>query len=104
MSSLTDQIKQDVENNRVILFVKGEKGAPQCGFSAAVMNVFDELGVDYVTRDVLADPDLRQTLKEFSNWPTFPQVYINGKFVGGCDITLEMHKSGELQELLQTRN
>lgn len=102
MSTIIDQIKQDIAGNKVLLYVKGEKGAPQCGFSAAVMNVFNELGVNYETRNVLASPDLRQSLKEFSNWPTFPQIYINGQFVGGCDITLEMHKSGELKELLQS--
>lgn len=102
MNNITDQIKQDIENNRILLFVKGEKNAPQCGFSATVMNVFNELGVDYTTRDVLASPELRKSLKEFSNWPTFPQVYINGKFIGGCDITLEMYKNGELQEILKS--
>lgn len=104
MSSIVDQIKEDIANNKVLLFVKGEKNAPQCGFSATVMNIFNELGVDYATRDVLASPELRKTLKEFSNWPTFPQVYVNGKFVGGCDITVEMYKSGELQGLVKALN
>ena len=102
MSNIVDQIKQDIADNKILLFVKGEKNAPQCGFSATVMNIFNELGVDYATRDVLASPELRKSLKEFSNWPTFPQVYINGKFVGGCDITVEMHKNGELSEILKS--
>ena len=101
MSDVAERIKQDISGNKILLYIKGEKNAPQCGFSATVMNIFSELGVDYATRNVLADSELRKAMKEFTNWPTFPQVYINGKFVGGCDITLEMHKSGELQQLLK---
>ena len=98
--SIQEQIKSDIEQNPIILFIKGEKGAPQCGFTAAVLNVFDELGVSYETRNVLMDNDLREGIKTFSNWPTIPQIYIDGKFIGGCDITLEMYKSGELQQLV----
>ena len=99
--SIQDTIKNDIENNKVILFVKGEKGMPQCGFSGTVMNIFDELGVDYETRNVLADPELRQGIKDYSNWPTVPQIYINQEFIGGCDIAIEMYKNGELKQKLQ---
>ncbi len=100
MTNIKDQIQQDIAANKILIYVKGEKGAPQCGFSSTVMNIFNELGCDYQTRNVLADPELRQGIKEFSNWPTIPQIYINGEFVGGCDIAIEMFKSGELQKLV----
>jgi monothiol glutaredoxin len=96
-----NDIKKDITAHKILLYVKGEKGLPQCGFSATVMNIFEELGCDYETRNILLDPELRQIMKEFSNWPTFPQIYINGEFVGGCDIAIEMFKSGELQKLVQ---
>lgn len=96
-----DEIKNDIESNKIMLFIKGEKGAPQCGFSAAVLNVFDQMGVPYEAKNVLASDELRQGIKEFSNWPTIPQIYIGGKFVGGCDITIEMYKNGELQEVVK---
>lgn len=99
--AIQDEIKKDVEGNNVMLFIKGEKGAPQCGFSAAVLNVFDQLGVPYATKNVLADPELREGIKMFTNWPTIPQIFVGGKFIGGCDITIEMYKSGELQQMLK---
>lgn len=99
--SIQDQIKQDITNNKIMIFIKGEKGAPECGFSATVMNIFDELGVAYETKNVLVDSELRQGIKEFSNWPTIPQIYINGEFIGGCDIAIEMFKNGELQKLVK---
>ena len=98
--SIQDQIKEDIQNNKILLFIKGEKGAPQCGFTAAVLDVFGQLGADFETRNVLASEELRAGIKEFSNWPTIPQVYIAGEFIGGCDITLEMFKNGELKELV----
>lgn len=98
--AIQDQIKKDVEGNKIMLFIKGEKGAPQCGFSAAVLNVFEQLGVDYATKNVLADPELREGIKAFTNWPTIPQIFVGGKFIGGCDITIEMYKSGELQQMI----
>lgn len=101
MTSTIDQIKKDISTNPVLLFVKGEKGAPQCGFSATVMNIFEELGCPYETRNVLENPELRRVMKDFSNWPTFPQIYIKGEFVGGCDIATDMFKSGELQKLVE---
>ena len=99
--NIQDQIKKDITDNKVILYIKGDKGAPQCGFSAAVLNVFDQLGVSYETRNILADPALREGIKTFTNWPTIPQIFVGGKFIGGCDITLEMYKSGELQQMVQ---
>ncbi len=97
---IMQQIKDDIANNEIILFIKGEKGAPQCGFTAAVLDVFNKLGVEYTTRNVLANAQLRDAIKVYSNWPTIPQVYIKGEFIGGCDITLEMYKNGELKSLL----
>lgn len=96
--SIHDKIKQDIDNNKIMLFIKGEKNAPQCGFTAAVLDVFHNLNVPFETRNVLADPELRDGIKSYSNWPTIPQIYIQGEFIGGCDITLQMYKSGELQE------
>ena len=94
-----ERIAEDIRNNRVLLFMKGTPEAPQCGFSAQLVEVLADVGVDYTTRNVLADPELRQAIKEFSNWPTIPQLYVDGKFVGGCDIVTEMHATGELAEL-----
>ncbi len=101
MTNQIDAIKNDISANPVLLFIKGEKGMPQCGFSATVMNIFEELGCEYETRNILENPELRQGMKDFSNWPTFPQIYIKGEFVGGCDIAIDMFKSGELQKLVE---
>ena len=98
--TLSTQIAKDIQNNSVILFMKGSKQMPLCGFSAKVVNVLKELQVDFVTRNVLDDDDLREGIKNYSNWPTLPQLYIKGQFVGGCDIVLELYESGELKELL----
>ncbi len=99
-STIRDQIDQLVKNNDVVLFVKGTKEQPLCGFSAATLQCFNELGVDYKAVNVLADPSLRPVLQTYSNWPTTPQVFVKGKFVGGCDITRELFESGELQKLV----
>ena len=96
-----NQIKSDVESNKILIYMKGTPQAPQCGFSAATINLFQSLGVPFVTRDVIADSHLRQALPQFSNWPTFPQVFINGKLIGGCDIVHEMHERGELEPLIK---
>lgn len=98
---ILSQIKKEVEENKVVLFVKGTKEKPMCGFSAATIEIFEKLGKPFKTIDVLENPDLRPLLKQFSNWPTFPQVYIAGNFVGGCDIVTEMASKGELQTLLK---
>ena len=98
---ITETIKNDVDQNRVILYMKGTKTSPLCGFSARVVEILMMAGVDnFETRDVLADETLRQGIKDFSNWPTIPQLYINGEFIGGCDIVTELYQSGELQQLL----
>jgi len=93
-------IDEDVKTNRVILFMKGNKLMPMCGFSGRVVEVLQSYGVDFVTRDVLQDDILRQSIKEYSDWPTLPQLYIDGEFIGGCDIVMELHERGELEGLL----
>lgn len=100
------QLKEKIENmvhkNKVFLFMKGEENMPQCGFSRSVVNILTELNVNFETCNILTDNELRTAVKEYSNWPTYPQLYINGEFVGGCDIVTEMFEEGELQELLKT--
>ncbi|MGE4170246.1 MAG: Grx4 family monothiol glutaredoxin [Candidatus Margulisiibacteriota bacterium] len=100
VEAVKDQIQNDISNNKVVLFMKGTKDQPMCGFSAQVVHILNELKVDFVDRNVLANDDLRQAIKEFSDWPTIPQLYINGDFVGGCDIALELYRSGELKQLV----
>ena len=95
-----DRIQKEIQSHKVVLFVKGSPQAPQCGFSAATMALFQKMNVPFHTVDILANPDIRATLPQISNWPTFPQIFVNGKLVGGCDIVHEMHESGELQKLL----
>jgi monothiol glutaredoxin len=102
MADITgDRIRESIENNKILIFMKGSPSFPMCGFSAATIEVFEELGVPYNTVDVLKDPEIREGIKRFSNWPTIPQVYIAGKFVGGCDIIREMHANGELESLVK---
>lgn len=96
-----DRIEQEIKSHKVVLFVKGTPQAPQCGFSAATMKLFTQLGADYHTVDILANPDIRAKMPDWSKWPTFPQVFINGKLIGGCDIVHEMHENGELEALLK---
>ena len=94
-----DQIKQTVTENDVVLFMKGTKSMPQCGFSSRVAGVLNFMGVDYADVNVLADEGIRQGIKNFSDWPTIPQLYVKGEFIGGCDIVTEMTLSGELDAL-----
>jgi monothiol glutaredoxin len=101
MSEIQEKIKNDIEKHPVILFMKGSKLLPLCGFSARVVEVLIQLDVPFETRDVLQDDALRQGIKDYSNWPTLPQLYIEGKFIGGCDIVLQLHKEGKLQSLLR---
>ena len=96
-----DQIKETVTTNDVVLFMKGTKAMPQCGFSSRVAGVLNFMGVDYSDVNVLENEDIRQGIKEYSDWPTIPQLYVKGEFVGGCDIITEMHESGELQEIVK---
>ena len=98
--NVAERIKQDITGNDVVLYMKGTPVFPQCGFSAAVVQVLSHVGVKFKGINILEDPGLRQGLKEFSNWPTFPQLYVKGELVGGCDIVREMYESGELQQLL----
>ncbi len=97
------QIKSEIDGNDVVLFMKGSASFPQCGFSAAVVHVLNHLGVKFRDINVLTDPALREGIKQFSNWPTIPQLYVKGEFVGGCDIVREMYETGELAETLQTK-
>ena len=101
MEDILKKIDNEVKKNKIIVYMKGTKAEPQCGFSAAVVDVFNTLGVGFETRDILSDNELREGIKKYSNWPTIPQVYINGKFVGGCDITRELYETGELQKIIQ---
>src|SRR3984885_6506494 len=101
-SIVFERIKQDVAASPVVLFMKGTPVFPQCGFSAAVVQILTHLGVKFRGVDVLTDPEIRQGIKEFSAWPTIPQLYVKGEFVGGCDIVREMFETGELKELLQS--
>jgi monothiol glutaredoxin len=98
-----ERIKQDLADNEVVLYMKGSPVFPQCGFSAAVVQILTNLGVRFKGIDVLTDPSLRQGIKEFSQWPTVPQLYVKGDFVGGCDIVREMYETGELEEFLTER-
>ena len=98
---LKDRIDQLVNNNKILVFMKGAKLMPQCGFSNNVVEVLNSLGVSYETVDVLADEEIRQGIKEYSSWPTIPQVYINGEFIGGADIVYEMYQKGELQQMIE---
>jgi monothiol glutaredoxin len=95
------RIDQLVQNNKVIVFMKGNKLMPQCGFSNNVVQILNILSVDYETVDILQDQELRQGVKEYSDWPTIPQVYINGEFIGGSDIMLELYQNGELQQIVE---
>ena len=98
-----DWIRKTVAANDVVLFMKGTKEMPQCGFSRQVSQILGYLGVDYTDVNVLADMGVREGIKSFTNWPTIPQLYVKGEFVGGCDIIREMFQAGELQEMLDTK-
>ena len=100
MDEIIDNIKNEISENEVVLFMKGTSSTPQCGFSSRVAGVLNYLEVKYKDINVLADDNLREGIKTFSNWPTIPQLYVKGEFVGGCDIITEMAMSGELDDLL----
>ena len=102
-ATVASRIKNEVDSNDVVLFMKGTPVFPQCGFSAAVVQVLSELGAKFKGIDVLEDPSIRQGIKEFSNWPTIPQLYVKGEFIGGCDIIREMFQEGEIQQLLDEK-
>jgi monothiol glutaredoxin len=97
------RIEEDVKAHDVVLFMKGTRKLPQCGFSAVVASIMERLGVSVHDINVLLDPDIRQGIKDYSDWPTIPQLYVKGEFVGGCDIVREMYESGELQQLFESK-
>jgi len=103
MGDVSERIHQEVSDNPVVLYMKGTPVFPQCGFSAAVVQILSHMGVKFKGIDVLADPEIRQGIKEFSNWPTIPQLYVKGEFIGGCDIIREMYETGELQQVLEEK-
>ena len=98
--SVQDKIEATVAADDVVIYMKGTPTFPQCGFSSTVVQVFDYLGADYASVNVLEDPEIRQGIKDFNNWPTIPQVFVKGEFIGGCDIVREMFETGELKTLL----
>ncbi len=103
MSDIKAWIDNEVKQNDVVLFMKGTPTFPQCGFSSQVVQILDYLGLDYKGVNVLENAEVRQGIKEYSNWPTIPQLYVKGEFVGGCDIVREMFRAGELQSLLKDK-
>ena len=100
MTSINEKIKDIISKNNVVLFMKGTPEMPQCGFSMTVSNILKELKVKFSSVNVLADPEIRQGIKDFSNWPTVPQLYVKGEFIGGCHIAKEMYENGELKKKL----
>ncbi len=103
MNDVMEEIKTEIQNNDVVLFMKGTPDRPLCGFSGVVVKILNLLGVPFKGIDVLKDEGVRQAIKEYTDWPTIPQLYIRGEFVGGCDIAREMYESGELKELLKNK-
>ncbi|TCM86499.1 Grx4 family monothiol glutaredoxin [Rhodovulum steppense] len=103
MSDAETRIKETIDGNAVVLFMKGTKEMPQCGFSSRVAGVLNFMGVEFSDINVLADEDIRQGIKDFSDWPTIPQLYVKGEFIGGCDIVTEMTLSGELDKLFDDK-
>ena len=103
MANVSEQIKKDITENDVVLYMKGTPVQPMCGFSATTVQILSHMGVKFKGVNVLEDAALRQGIKEFANWPTIPQLYVKGEFVGGCDIVREMYASGELQEMLKSK-
>ena len=99
---IQERIKEAVQNHQVLLFMKGTPDFPQCGFSSRTVQALQACGAEFAAVDVLADDDVRQGIKDFSQWPTVPQLYINGEFIGGCDIVMDMYENGSLKEKLQS--
>lgn len=96
-----ERIEQEIRQHPVLIYMKGDRLFPQCGFSGATVRIFESLGAPFETRDVLQDPELREGIKRFSNWPTIPQVYVAGEFIGGCDIVHELYQQGELARIVE---
>jgi len=101
---VTALIEKEIENNNIILFMKGTPVFPMCGFSAAVVQILKDMDIKFHSINVLDNPEIREGIKKYSNWPTIPQLYVKKEFIGGCDIVKEMHESGELKELLNSKN
>lgn len=102
-TAVKEKIEGEITKSDVVLFMKGNPIFPQCGFSATTAGVLNHLGLDYHSIDVLQDPDIREGIKAYANWPTIPQVYVKGEFIGGCDIVKDMFETGELAEMLHSR-
>ena len=102
--TIAERIQHDIDTNRIMLYMKGTPEIPMCRFSQAVVDILKQLNVQFASADVLQDMELREGIKEFSDWPTIPQLYVDGEFVGGCDIATEMFEAGELQPLLQGKD
>lgn len=102
--TIVERIENDINSNRVMLYMKGIPAAPMCGFSGTVVKILQQLDVEFGSANVLEDMELREGIKKFSDWPTIPQLYVDGNFIGGCDIVVEMYQSGELQSLLQAKD
>tara|TARA_B100001013_G_scaffold309683_1_gene214178 strand:+ start:223 stop:561 length:339 start_codon:yes stop_codon:yes gene_type:complete len=98
-----EEAKETIKKNNIVLFMKGTKDMPGCGFSAQVVQILNKTNVDYIDIDVLNDENFKEKMKKFTNWPTFPQLYVKGEFIGGCDIVKEMFETGELLELFNTK-
>lgn len=102
-NDIFNRIRDEIQNNEIVLYMKGTARFPQCGFSASVAGILDDMGVEFHDVNVLTAPEVREGIKQFTDWPTIPQLYIKGEFIGGCDIIREMYATGELQELLKTK-
>ena len=92
MNNIAEEIKKTISENKIVLYMKGTPESPQCGFSAKVVQILNDIGTIFISYDVLANPELRSGIKDFSNWPTIPQLYVNGEFIGGCDICIELYE------------
>lgn len=103
MSQIFDQIREDISSHNIVLYMKGNAQFPMCGFSAAVVQILNTLDVEFKAVDVLKDSEFREGIKSFTNWPTIPQLYVKGEFIGGCDIVREMYETGELQKLFSDK-
>lgn len=99
--TVKERIDQLINQDKIVVFMKGTKLMPQCGFSNNVVQILNTLGVSYATVNILDDPEVRQGIKEYSNWPTIPQVYVNGEFIGGSDVMIELYQNGELQQMVE---
>ncbi len=102
--NLEDKIKEEIKNNPIMLYMKGTKLMPMCGFSATIVNILNAYGVEYEAINVLEDPEIRIKLSEYSDWPTIPQLFVNGELIGGCDIAMELHNNGGLKNIFERVN